>query len=228
MKMKKVLTILIGLALTFAMTGLARGSVTISFADSIVNVDPPAPTGWSTDDNVQQINSSYGLLGGMGTVTGYIDSTSALSHRLTRGLGVWGAEDDEVDTKIRAEKIVIDFTGLDYYVNSIEVRSLFTNDGWSPGIEKGAVDFWLDGSKFYTESLVAVQPTGGNGVLIVSYASPKLVDQLVFYVPGMGTSESEFAVAKIEVTPIPVPGAILLGSIGTGLVGWLRRRRIIA
>ena len=202
----------------------------ISFVDShpLAGVDGTPPNyggtlNWSTGDGVQQINSSYGLLGGTATVTGYIDGTYALSHRLTRGLAVWGAENDEVDTQTvtRAEKIVIDFTGLDYYVNSIEVRSLFIE---AQGTEQGAVDFYLNESKLYTQSLVAVQATG-NGVLAISYGTPMLVDRLVFYVPT-GMTLSEFAVAKLAVTPVPLPAAVLIGMLGMGVAGLKLRKYV--
>jgi len=192
--------------------------------EGVDGVSQANPNGWSTNDNMVNLGTNHwDLLGGTADVNAYKNGqTGDLTHRGTRGLGIKGQEDDEIDYICFDEHMHVVFD-KPQYLCQFEVRSLFMNDQNTPGlIEEGDVDLMLYGGLLQTIHMTATSDWGTNGAHVVMVDPPVLVDEIVFYIADEDYRDySEYAVSRIYLMDMECVDGIT-GSFGTDDIkpGW--------
>jgi len=220
MKTKNILSIAVLVFLVLSVVNIVLVSEGITIDDRLYDCSK-----WSYDDTCVNLGqSSWSLLNGTALVSGFKTSSYAcpcpdsyvnsfisikkanLTHRSTRGLGIEGNENDEVDSINSLEFIEITFD-FDQYLKKFEVRSLFKERYNSENVtEEGDVLLFLDGqlvNQFHIKGRDFIGTSEGSVVVecfVDSEVSKLLFDKIIFGVrPCSNYSRySDFSVAKIE------------------------------
>lgn len=121
---------------------------------------------------------------------------------------------------------------ISLYIPNREVRSewkeIWIEIGYRGVISGLSVDPIPDGDsvELIYKNIVLVDPTHlWYRATYVWHIEPN-PDAEIIFISASGTGGC-IDYIKVDTMCIPAPGAILLGGIGVGLVGWLRKRRIV-
>jgi len=246
--MKRVMTILIALAL-LTWAGSAFGYTT-GAAWTWVSGDPgynPAATihtGTINPSNLvcgdflgrtatNPLATSYGdsgvsvgwddtWVGGVGNANTNGDALDGLWAQIYSDGGWW-----DMGKQVSQVAVFLAQDHGPYIAEGLEYRIFGTNTLWdntSLGAQAVVTDVYLDGWRTHNPA----EDANGNlwlsddiGAILQLDGSYRYIKLVAWSTTGSLNEPEVDAVCSV----IPAPGALLLGSLGMGLVGWMRRRR---
>ncbi len=186
--------------------GAAQGAVTITFTN-----DAPGdkPNGWSS---VASSLLTFGDSNGNGLKV--YASTQGETHG--RALAVFSDSDGSWLNMNFAQP-----------ANSLSLEFGNDDDGFTNEGDQAILTVFLGGAQVGQTSVtmnrndIMDQTIGVSGVDF---------DRATFYYAATGETSGLTEIVDnitFELSAVPAPGAVLLGTLGVGLVGWLRRRRTL-
>ena len=169
-------------------------------------------------------NNHYYTVGDV-TATALPTDTTLLYHDSVDlnidGLGIKGSEGYESDEVDSDEVLLIEIDG-GMSLSGVWITDLFDPPDGSDNTNGEMGSVVINGTNTFTFD--GINSDQLNGEIWVDFVGSIIVYDANFSIVG-SSSNNEFSVAGF--TAVPAPGALLLGSIGMSLVGWLRRRRTL-